>query len=484
MIKSNAKPLPQAGVRCVALEERRREKESDIVKVENDLGRDKISTLVFRIAIPSMLAQFVSVFYSIVDRIFVGNIPEVGTVALAGVGVCGPALTFIGAFAFWVGIGGTPLMGITLGEGKPERASRIVANCFVMLCGMALLVGGISVIFREPLLHLFGASDVTYAYAEPYFRIYVSGTIFALISTGMNQFIIAQGYAKTGMCSVILGAVMNIALDPLFIFVFHMGVRGAALATIISQACSAVFVLHFMLRKAHVRLTFGSYQLPLMWKILKMGITPFAIIGLDSVVIIAMNSLLQFYGGAEGDALVTCNTIVQSFMLVVTMPLNGISGGTQGILSYNFGARRSDRVLTAEKYIMGLCMGFAAVMFVLARVAGPLFTGLFTSDPEMTVQACRGIRIVTLAAIPMSIQYALVDGFTALGQVQISLPLSLGRKVVYFLAMFILPQFGAFMIFYGETIADIVGPAACLYMFFTKFKKILAKREKARSQLV
>ncbi len=455
------------------------------MKVENDLGRDKVSSLVLRIAIPSMLAQFVSVFYSIVDRIFVGNIPEVGTTALAGVGVCGPALTLIGAFAFWVGIGGTPLMGITMGEGKQERASRIVANCFVMLCAMAVAVGGIFILLREPLLHLFGASDITYAYAEPYFRIYVSGSIFALLSTGMNQFIIAQGYAKTGMCSVILGAVMNIALDPLFIFVFHMGVRGAAMATIISQACSAVFVIHFLLRKAQVSLTFGSYSLELMRKILKMGLTPFAIVGLDSVVIIAMNGLLQYYGGAEGDALVSCNTIVQSFMLVVTMPMSGISGGTQGILSYNFGARRADRVLAAQKYILALCMGYGAIMFVLARVAGPAFTTLFTFDPDMKIQACRGIRIVTLAVVPMAIQYAMVDGFTALGQVQISLPLSLGRKLVYFLSMVILPQFfGASTIFFSEAIADIIGPAACVYMFLTKNKKILQKRANTRSALV
>lgn len=304
-------------------------------QTENDLGREPIGRLVLRIAIPSMLAQFVSVLYSIVDRMFVGNIPVNGDLSLAGVGVCGPIVTMIGAFAFLVGIGGTPLMGIALGEGNREKASHILANCFVLLGGISVIVTILALALKAPMLRLFGASGATYPYAEAYFTIYVSGTIFSLLSVGMYQFIVAQGYAKVGMCSVILGAVLNIILDPVFIYLFRMGVRGAALATVISQAASAVFVLVFLFRKSSITISFGGYSLKTMARVLQMGFTPFAIIAADNIMIIAMNALLQKHGGAQGDTLITVNTIVQSFMLVLTMPLGGISGGTQCILSYN-----------------------------------------------------------------------------------------------------------------------------------------------------
>lgn len=451
------------------------------MKVENDLGRDKISRLVWRIAIPSMLAQFVSVCYSIVDRIFVGNIPEVGDISLAGVGICGPIVTMIGAVAYLIGMGGTPLMGISLGERNHQRAEKILSNCFLVLCMAAVLMTTIILPLREPMLRLFGASDATYAYAEEYFIIYISGTIFALIASGMNQFIICQGYAKVGMLSVMLGAVLNVVLDPVFIYVFNLGVGGAALATIISQAASAFFVLRFLLsEKSEVRLTFGPLDREIVQRVLKLGFAPFAIIALDNVMIIAMNALLQKHGGVRGDDLITCNTIVQSFMLVMTMPLGGISGGTQSILSYNYGACQSDRVLKAQRYIGLLCMAYTGLLFVLARMAGPLFASLFTTDPELNAQACRAIRICTLGAVPLGVQYAIIDGFTGMGQVQLSLPLSLWRKLVYFVAIFILPVlFDAEAVFYAESISDFVGPAVSVVVYFLTIRRILRKRELA-----
>lgn len=213
--------------------------------VENDLGKDRISRLVWRIAVPSMLAQFVSVFYSIVDRMYVGNIPDVGDIALAGVGVCGPVVTLLGSVAFLVGIGGSPMLSIQLGAGRKEQAEKILANSFLMLCILAVILTGIVLPFRKPMLLLFGASSATYPYAVKYFTIYLCGTVFALLASGLNQFIICQGFAVVGMKSVVLGALLNIALDPLFIFVFRMGVQGAALATVLSQAASAVYVLFF-----------------------------------------------------------------------------------------------------------------------------------------------------------------------------------------------------------------------------------------------
>ncbi|MBS6396380.1 MAG: MATE family efflux transporter [Clostridiales bacterium] len=449
------------------------------MRVENDLGRDSVGRLVWRIALPSMLAQFVSVLYSIIDRIYVGNIPEVGDVALAGVGVCGPIVTMVGSAAFLIGVGGAPMLSIRMGEGRIKEAERILSNCFLMLCVAAVVLTAVVIPLRRPMLYLFGASGVTYPYAEAYFTVYVSGTVFALLAVGMNQFVICQGFAKVGMKSVVLGAVLNIVLDPVFIFGFRMGVRGAALATVISQAASAVYVLRFLWgSRTSVHITFGGYQLRLMGKVLIMGFTPFLIIALDNVMIIVMNAVLQKYGGpSRGDALITCNTIVQSFMLVLTMPLGGISSGTQGILSYNYGARRADRVLGAQKQIAALCAGFTAIMFILAWTAGPLFVSLFTKSPELIRQSGRAIRICTLAAVPLGIQYAIVDGFTAMGQVQLALPLSFWRKTVYFVSVFALPAlFGVDQVFFAETLSDLLGPLVSVTVYFFMIRKVLRRR--------
>ena len=452
--------------------------------VENDLGRDKVSSLVWRIAIPSMLGQFVSVLYSIVDRMYIGNIPQVGDLALAGVGVCGPVVTMVGSVAFLVGVGGAPLVSIRMGEGNLQEAKRVLSNCFLMLVVFsALLIGGI-LPFREPMLRLFGASDATYSYAEEYFTAYLCGTFFALAASGLNQFVICQGFAKMGMASVMLGAALNIALDPLFIFVFDMGVRGAAIATVISQAASAAFVVAFLFgKRVMVPITFGGYDLRVMGRVLVMGFTPFLIVAVDNVMIIAMNAILQHTGGADGDMLVTCNTIVQSFMLVVTMPLGGISGGTQGILGYNYGARQVDRVRKAQKYIVGLCVGYTAILFVLARVAGPLFVRLFTQEPELAQEAYEAIKVCTLAIIPLGVQYELVDGFTGMGQVRLSLPLSFWRKLVYFVAIFALPAaFGARAAFYAEPLSDILGPAVTVVVYFLAIGKVLQARTVGKAQ--
>ena len=445
----------------------------------NDLGRDAIAPLVLRIAIPSMLAQFVSVFYSIIDRIFVSSIPAVGDLALAGLGVCGPVVTMVASFAFLIGIGGTPLMGISLGERNPQRAQQIMANCFAMLLVLAVVLTGVVYLLREPMLRLFGASDITYQYAEAYFTVYIAGTVFALLSTGMNQFIIAQGYAKTGMLSVMIGTVLNIILDPVFIFVFDMGVRGAALATVVSQGVSTAFVLRFLFsRRSKIRITFGGYDASVMLRVLKLGFTPFAIIAVDNVMIIAMNALLQTYGGAQGDILITVNTIAQSFMLVVTMPLGGISGGTQCILSYNYGACNSLRVQKAHRFIMTLCAGYNTVLFVLAHTCGPLFISLFTKDAVIAAEAFRAIKIVTIAIIPLGIQYAIIDGLTGMGQVQLSLPLSFWRKAVYFVSIFLLAKLcGAASVFYAEPISDILGPLVSIPVCFKALPKIMRHRE-------
>lgn len=450
---------------------------------ENDLGRDRISRLVLKIAFPSMMAQFVSVLYSIIDRIYVGNISGVGDLALAGVGISGPIVTMIGAVAFWVGVGGAPLMSIRMGEGNNKEARKILANGFLMLCVAAAAITVVLFPLRGAMLRLFGASEAIYPYAEKYFRIILLGTVFSLLATGLNQYVIGQGFAKAGMRATVLGAVTNIILDPVFIFGLRMGVGGAAVATVLSQAVSAACVLVFLLgKKAQVPLTFDGYELRLMKKIAVIGFTPFLIISMDNVMIITMNAVLQRYGGAQGDMLLTCNTILQSFMLVLTMPMSGISGGTQSILSFNFGARNGERVLKAERYICAMCAAFAGIMFVLARVAGPLFVRLFTDDPQISELTCQVMRISTLAVILLGFQYAIVDGFTAMCQMQLSLPLSFWRKLVYFVSIFILPAlFGAKAAFYAEPISDVLGPLVTMVVYRLTIKKILAGRMKSDS---
>ena len=449
------------------------------MKAENNLGKDNIRSLVLKIALPSMLAQFVSVFYSIVDRMYIGHIPVDGDLALAGVGICGPVVTMVGSFAFLIGVGGAPLMSMRMGEKKEKEAQKIVANCFLMLCVLAVVLTAVMLAVKEPMLRMFGASDVTYEFAGVYFTTYLTGTVFALLSTGMNQFIICQGFAKTGMLSVVIGAVLNIALDPLFIFVLDMGVRGAAVATVVSQLVSCIFVLSFLFgHRVLVRITFGGYDLKIMLKVLSIGFTPFIIIAIDNVMIIAMNAVLQYYGGPlQGDMLITCATIVQSFMLVVTMPLGGISGGTQTILAYNYGAGQTDRVLKAQKYIIMLCVAFTAVMFIFARIGGGLFVRLFTDDENLIREAVWAIKVCTLAVVPLGVQYELVDGFTGMGCVKYALPLSFFRKFVYFVSLFVIPAFwGAQMVFYAEVVSDVLGPLVSVIVYICTIKKIMNRR--------
>ena len=429
------------------------------MKAQNNLGTDPIGRLVIRLAVPSMLAQFVSVLYSIVDRMFIGNLPEIGDTALAGVGVAGPIVTLLSSFASLIGIGGAPLMSIRMGEKQEDKAREIVANSFIMLLVISAVLTVAALLLKRPLLMWFGASGSTFPYADAYMTIYVCGTVFALMSTGMNQFIISQGYAKTGMFSVLIGAAANIILDPLFMFGLDMGVEGAAIATVLSQVLSCAFVLGFLFsKKPPIRITFGGYRADIMKRILAIGFAPFMIIAFDSILIITLNTVLQTYGGAEyGDMYVTCATIVQSFMLIVTMPLGGITGGTQAILGFNYGAGQPDRIKKAQKYILALSVIFTTVMFLAARLVPQYFVRLFSSNMENMELCVWAIQVFTLAVIPLAFQYTIVDGFTGMGMVKISIPLSFFRKGIFFLFVFGLPAiWGAKAVFWTEPLSDLI----------------------------
>ncbi|MGN0759054.1 MAG: MATE family efflux transporter [Candidatus Ventricola sp.] len=434
-------------------------------------------------ALPSMLAQFVSVLYSIVDRMYIGHIPGEGDAALAGVGVCGPVVTMAGSVAFLIAVGGAPLMSMRMGEGREDEAARILSTCARMLVAAAVLLMALVLPLRGPMLRLFGASEATYPCAEAYFTVYMCGTLFALLASGLNQFIIAQGFARTGMLLVMLGAALNLLLDPVFIFLLGWGVRGAAAATVLSQLVSAAGALWFLTRgQAALRLTRQPFSAQIAKKVLRLGFAPFSIIAVDNAMIIAMNAVLQRYGGAaQGDMLVTCATIAQSFMLVVTMPLGGITSGTETILAFNYGALRVDRVREGQRRIFSLCVLYTAVMFVLARLAGPLFVRLFTQDAQQAALSFWAIRVCTLAVIPLGVQYEVVDGFTALGQVRLAFALSFFRKLVYFIALFALPALlGARAAFYAEPVSDVIGPAVSICVHRIMMNRVLSRRLEQR----
>lgn len=445
---------------------------------ETDLGKDDIKSLVLKLALPAMLAQFVNVLYSVVDRMYIGNIPVIGDNALAGVGICGPIVTMISAFAAWIGIGGAPLMSIRMGQQDKKGAERIVANSFLLLLVLSVLLSAGAYLGKNSLLLWFGATEEVFPYADEYASVYFAGTIFVMISFGLNQFIISQGFSGLGMCSVVIGAVFNIVLDPVFIFALGMGVSGAALATVLSQCASCLFTLWVMLFRAKtpVKISFGGYEIRSCLKILTVGLTPFLIILFDNVLIIVQNVMLKKYGGEESSLLLTCNTIVQSFMLVITMPLSGISGGTQSILGYNYGAGNYQRIRDAEKQIMKTALIFCTIMFLIAQFGSGLFVRLFTADPVYRQRTVHFIRIYTLGVIPLAFQYAIVDGFTGMSISKISLPLSAFRKILYIgLVVGISAYVGADRMFFAEPVSDIV---ACIVSCITgavAFSRLFAK---------
>ena len=447
-----------------------------------DLGKDKVPLLVLKLAVPSMIAQFVNVLYSTVDRMFIGNIPRIGDEALAGVGVCGPIVTLLTSFGTLIGLGGSILMAMRMGAGRKKQAENILAHSFILLVLFSALLTFFFLLIKGHLLNWFGASAATFPYADSYLTIYTAGTFFALMAVGLNYFITCQGFPGIGMLTVIIGALTNILLDPVFIFGFHMNVAGAAIATVIAQFVSCAFAFRFLTgKKIPVKITLlrkRNLSPVILQKILTLGISPFLILATDSVILIVLNTVLQTYGGpSEGDLLITCATIVQSYMMLITGPMLGISSGTQAILSYNYGAKNIDRVKSAEKYILLLCLCFTAMMFLVSRTIPEYFIRIFTRDPGQTDLCVWGIHVFTLMIIPLSFQYVFVDGFTALGRSETALFLSVFRKGDYMLFTIVLPAFfGARSAFYAQPLADGISAVMSSVAFLLIFRKHLEKR--------
>lgn len=453
------------------------------MKKVNDLGRDNITKLVFKLALPAMVAQLINVLYGIIDRMYIGHIEEIGDLALAGVGVCAPIVTFLSSFGTLFGLGGSILMAMYLGAKEYDKAKKVLSNSFLMLIISSIILTIAFLLTKDKLIMWFGASENTFPYADEYMTIYTYGTFFAVMALGLNFFITAQGFPMIAMFTVCIGAIMNIILDSIFILVFSWGVKGAAIATVVSQFASCAFVIGFLFsKKPQVRISFGGYSIKQIGKLFLLGFPPFAIIALDSVLIIVLNATLQRYGGVEGDLYVSCATIAQSFLFLVTGPLAGLTGGTQAIISFNLGAQNFDRIKKSEKVILLFGVAFMIFMIVLANVLCGVFAKMFTSDTILLEKSIWAIRIMTLGIIPLAFQYTFVDGFTALGKVGVSLFLSLFRKAIYITSALVLPIYlGVESIFYAEAISDVLGAIMSSIFFSTIFLRFIRKNIKKQN---
>ncbi|WP_304205739.1 MATE family efflux transporter [Fusobacterium perfoetens] len=449
------------------------------MKLSNDLGKDSVLGLVFKLAIPTMLAQLVNLLYSIVDRMYIGHIPEIGSLALAGVGVCGPIVAFLSSFGTLVGLGGSITMSIKMGEQNEKEARQILSNSFFMLGVLSIVLTIIFLVLKNKLIMIFGGSETTFVYANQYLTIYTLGSFFALMAVGLNFFITCQGFSMVGMATVIIGAITNIILDTIFIFYFNMGVSGAAWATVIAQVLSFLFAFSFLRsKKIIIPITKEKYSLKIIKNIIRFGFSPFFILATDSLILIMLNAMLQKYGGeTQGDLLISAATIVQSFLLLITGPLIGLSGGTQPLLSYNYGAKQIERVKLAEKYIIMVALCLTGSMFFLTDYISPKFINFFTEEKELVEISLWGIKNSLWGIIPLSFQYCYVDGFTAVGRIKTAFILSMTRKIIYMASAIVLPIFfQAKFAFFAQPICDIVTSCITITTFIFIFNKHLEKR--------
>lgn len=453
----------------------------DKQKSQNDLGTGSIGKLMLRLAIPMVLAQLVNVLYNMVDRMYIGNIAGTGAAALTGVGITFPIIVIVSAFSGFVGTGGAPLASIKLGEGDHDGAERILGTGAAMLLGISMLLMVLFLSFRRPVLMAFGASENTINYALDYITVYLIGTPFVQCALGLNPYISAQGNARTAMLSVVIGAAINIALDPLFIFVFGMGVRGAALATILSQAVSAVWVLRFLMsEKSAIRLRLDKVRLrlSLMGKIASLGISPFIMQSTDSLVQVVLNRGMLTYGG---DMYVGTMTIILSVSQLFLTPIHGFTSGVQPIISYNFGANNFDRVRAVFKRLLIVTVMLSTCTTLLTELFPGAFVRLFNSDPQLIELTCKGMRIYMAGICMFGIQISCQCAFVGLGQAKLSLFNALLRKIILLVPLaLIFPTFlGVNGVYLAEPVADVLAAIVTGLLFMMNFEKILERRAKA-----
>ena len=446
---------------------------------QKDMGTGSVKRHMVSLAVPALVGQVINLLYNIVDRIYIGHIPEVGGTALTGVGLFTPILMLITAFAMLAGAGGAPRAAIAMGKGDKETAEKIVGNCFAVLMILAVILTAGFWFAAPTLLRFFGGSDATLPYALTYSRIYIAGTVFVLIVMGMNVFITTQGFAKFSMLTTVIGAVINIVLDPIFIFALDMGVAGAALATVISQAVSALWILRFLTGKRTI-LKLKKENLPLRRPVilpcLGLGISSFVMLSTESVLSISFTSSLQRFGG---DLAVGAMTVLTSINQLVTMPLMGICQGGQPLISYNYGAKKPERVREAFYCQFGVCVAYTALFWLTLMVFPNVFAGIFTSDQALVSYTAWAIRIFLCGIFSVGFQISCQQAFMALGQAKVSLLLACLRKLILLIPMiFILPLFledKVFAVFVAEPVSDILAAAVTTVTFFRFFRKQMRK---------
>ena len=452
---------------------------------EVDLGREPVGHLLFILAVPAITSQVVNALYNMVDRMYIGHIPEVGSAALTGVGVCFPIIMIISAFAYLFGMGGAPRASIFMGKKDNDTAEKILGNCTTSLMIIAVLLTVLVLIFQEPLLYLFGASENTIGYAMDYMTIYAIGTIFVQLTLGLNAFISAQGFSKISMLTVVIGAVANIVLDPIFIFGLNMGVQGAAVATVMSQALSAIWAFWFLsgkntilkLKRENLKINFH-----ILLPCIALGVAPFAMQATESVLVLCFNSSLLKYGG---DLAVGAMTILSSVMQFAMLPLQGLTQGGQPIISYNYGAKQGDRVQKAFKLQTISCFSYSSFIWLLIMIFPSLFVAIFTSDPQLTEITIWALRIYMAGVLLMGIQISCQQTFIAFGNSKKSAFLAVFRKIlvliplIYILPMFISDQ--VFAVFLAEPIADTIAVLTTSTMFYFEMKNKMKEMQTKQS---
>lgn len=445
---------------------------------EKKLGTEKIGKLMLSMGVPTLAAQLINLLYNIVDRIYIGHIPNVGADALTGLGLAMPVIMIISAFSMLLGAGGAPLAGIDMGRGDMKSAEKIIGSCAGALVICSVILTAVFAVFEKPLLYLIGASDVTLPYAVKYLSIYLCGTLFVQLTLGLNLFLTAQGRAKTAMLSVLIGAVINIILDPVLIFALDMGIGGAALATVFSQFCSCVWVVKSLTGKKTALKIKKENLKPdptVLKRITALGISPFIMQSTESLISIVLNSSLQKYGG---DLYVGSLTILQSVMQLISVPINGFTQGIQPILSYNFGAGNIERVKKVSQRIM-LCTVSVSGLLALTAVLFPkAFVGVFTSDGALAELSAKVLPVFVFGMLVFGLQMGSQTIFLGLGQAKLSLFAALLRKVILLTPLaLILPAVtqNVMGIYYAEPIADITAALICFAMLLLNYKKILSR---------
>ncbi len=455
-----------------------------IMTREERMATQPIGRLMAGMTLPAILAQIINILYSIIDRIYIGHMEGVGANALTGVGVTFCITVFISAFSAFISNGAAPLAAIWLGKGDREHAEKILGNSvsFLLLCTVFLMVFFYA--FQRPLLYMFGASDATIGYAMDYLSIYLLGTLFVELALGLNAFIICQSQPRIAMFSVLIGAVANIVLDPVFIFGLHLGVKGAAIATVISQGLSAAWVMSFLLgRKTSLRVRRSCMRLEgrILGSVFSLGISPFIMNATESFISIVLNHGLQAYGG---DLHVGSLTIMQSIMQLFSAPINGFTQGMTPIVSYNYGARNFSRVKQLYRWMIGMCFGFRFLSTATAMILPKFYAGFFTNETQLVALTGEVMPIFMAGMLVFGLQNGIQPTFLALGQAKISLFIAVLRKIILLIPLAIfLPHFmGVMGVYWAEPISDTISAATASILFMLNIRKILSEESLAKIQ--